>query len=169
MRDLPFLKLLPASWGRWLPSWEGKVLPLVVCVFVALLGTDAWQLRRVYDDSIEHTGIVTSNMARSIAELAEITIKTADTVVVSLVENMEAEGASPESLARIYRLMTPLATALPAIHEMGFLNERGDAIVKSRIPDPHGINYADRGYFRFHATSPDRGPFICPPVTSRGE
>ena len=167
MRDLPFLKLLPASWQQWLPSWEGKVLPLVVCVFVALFGMDAWHLWQVYDDSIEHTGIVTSNMARSMAELAETTIKTGDTVVASLVENVEAEGTGPESLARIYRLMTQLAAALPAVHEMGFLNERGDAIVKSRLPDPHGINYTDRGYFRFHATSPDRGPFIGPPVTSR--
>jgi diguanylate cyclase (GGDEF)-like protein len=167
MRHIPFLRLLPARWRIGRPSWDGKVLPLMVCVFVTLLGMDAWQLWHVYDDSIERTGIVTSNMARSIAELAEATVKTGDTLTASLVENVETEGTGPESLTRIYRLMTRLSEALPAIHEMGILNERGDAIVKSRVRGPHGINYADRGYFRFHATHPDRGPFVGAPVTSR--
>ena len=94
------------------------------------------------------------------AEQADTALKTADTIVASLVEQVEAEGTEPEARTRYYRLMTSLAAALPAIHEMGVIDEQGNAIVKSLVPDPTGLNYAERAYFKFHATHPDRGPFI---------
>ena len=50
--------------------------------------------------------------------------------------------------------MTSLAAALPAIHEMGIMDSRGNAIVKSLVPNPVGMNYAEREYFRFHAAHP---------------
>jgi hypothetical protein len=63
--------------------------------------------------------------------------------------------------------MTSLATALPAIHEMGITDGQGNAIVKSLVANPVGLNYSERGYFRFHATHPDRGPFIGARIKSK--
>ena len=92
------------------------------------------------------------------AEQADTTLKTADTIVASLVERVEAEGTGPEARTRFYRLMTSLAAALPAIHEMGITDEQGNAIVKSLKPDPTGLNYAEREYFKFHADPPGSWP-----------
>jgi diguanylate cyclase (GGDEF)-like protein len=149
------------------PSLRSGTLALIVCVCAALIGTEAWQLWRVYEANIDQTEIVTANTARSMAEQADTTIKTADTVVATLVERVEAEGTGPESRIRFYHLMTSLAAALPAIHEMGITDSRGNAIVKSLVAEPHGLNYAEREYFRFHSTHTDRGPFIGERIKSK--
>ena len=143
------------------------MLGVIACVCVALVGTELWQLQRVYDANIEQTEVVTSYTARTMAAQADTTIRTADTIIASLVERVEAEGTGPESRARLYGLMTSLATALPAIHDMGVIDSDGDAIVKSLVEKPVGLNYAERAYFRYHAAHPDRGPFVGARIKSK--
>ncbi len=152
---IPMLRLCPGTIG------------LIVCVCAALAGTEAWQLRRVYQNNIRQTDVMTSLTARSIAEQAEMMIGTADTIVASLVERVEAEGTQPVALARFYRLMTSLVTALPAFHELGITDAQGNAIVKARVTDPTGMNYADREAFRFHAAHPERSSFIGGRIKSK--
>jgi diguanylate cyclase (GGDEF)-like protein len=149
------------------PCVRNGTLGLIACVCSALVGTEVWQLWRVYEANIQQTEVVTANTARSMAEQAESTLRTADTIVASLVERFEAEGTGPEALMRFYRLMTSLASALPAIHEVGITDSQGNAIVKSLVPKPVGMNYAEREYFRYHATHADRGPFIGARIKSK--
>jgi hypothetical protein len=159
---------LPGSWLRFRsgPLHNG-IFGLIACVCAMLIGTEVWQLWQVHKTNIEQTDIVSSNTARSVAEQAETTLRTADTVVATLVAQVEAEGTGPEALTRFYRLMTSLAVALPAIHEMGIVDSQGNAIAKSLKRDPTGLNYAERGYFRYHSTHPDREPFIGARIKSK--
>lgn len=162
------------------PAWRRKTGPLphrapqarrtiglIAWVLLALCGTDAWQLWRVYEAQLRDAEVVTSNIARLVAAQADSTLRTADTIVSTLVGRVEAEGAGSEARRRLYGLMTSLAAALPAIHEMGVTDQAGNAIVKSLIPDPTGLNYADRRYFAYHRDHPDRGPFIGPSIASK--
>ena len=145
----------------------GGTLGLVAFICLMLLaaaGRDLWQ---VHANNIEQTQIATATTTRLVAEQADTTMQTADTIVASLVERVEAEGVGPEARNRLYRLMTSLAAALPAIHEMGITDRNGNAIVKSLLPDPTGLNYAERGYFKFHASHPDRGPFVGARIKSK--
>ena len=165
-------KLLSAGYGLFgvivvRPLSRSGMLGLIVCVCAALIGTEVWQLWRVYDVNFQQAEVITSNTAQAIAQQVEFTVKTADTIVASLVERVEAEGTGPEALTRFYRLMTSLSAALPAIHEMGITDNHGNAIVKSLVQNPVGMNYAEREYFRFHATHPDRGPFIGARIKSK--
>ena len=143
------------------------ILGLIVCVCATLIGTEVWQLSQVHWANIEQADIVSSNTARAMAEQAETNLQTADTVVATLVKQVEDEGTGPEALTRFYRLMTSLAVALPAIHEMGIVDSQGNAIAKSLKPNPHGLNYAEREYFHYHATHADRGPFIGARIRSK--
>ena len=145
----------------------GAMLSLIFCGCGALIGLETWQLWGVYQTNIAQTDIVSSSTARSIAEQAETTLQTADTVVSSLVDQVEADGTGPEALARFSRLMSSLAVALPAIHEMGIVDSNGNAIAKSLTKDMHGLNYAERAYFQYHSTHPDRGPFIGARIKSK--
>jgi diguanylate cyclase (GGDEF)-like protein len=149
------------------PYWRSGVLAPIGCICIILIGTEVWQLWRLHDANIQVAGVVTATSARSTAEQVYSTIKTADSIVASIVERVEAEGTGPEARTRFYRLMTSLAAALPAIHEMGITDSDGNAIVKSLVPDPTGMNYSEREYFRFHATHPDRGPFIGARIKSK--
>jgi diguanylate cyclase (GGDEF)-like protein len=143
------------------------MLGLIVCGCAMLIGTEIWRSWQVYEGNIEQTDIISSSTARSLAEQAETTLQTANTVVSSLVDQVEAEGTGPEALARLSRLMSSLAIALPAIHEMGIVDSQGNAIAKSLTRDLRGLNYAERTYFQYHATHPDRGPFIGPRIKSK--
>jgi diguanylate cyclase (GGDEF)-like protein len=140
---------------------------LIACVCAALIGTEAWQLSRVYEANIRQAGAVTAINARAMAHQADTTIKTADTIAATLVERVEAEGTGSEARSHYYGLMTSLAAALPAIHEMGIIGSDGAPFVKSLVANPIGLNYAEREYFRYHAAHPDRGPFIGPPIKSK--
>jgi diguanylate cyclase (GGDEF)-like protein len=158
----------PVNWLRLRGGTLGiGIVGLIACVCVALIGTQSWQLLQVYQNNIEQTDIVSANTARSLAEQAETTLQTADTVVATLVAQVEADGTGPEALMRFHRLMSSLAVALPAIHEMGIVDSRGDAIAKSLKRDLTGLNYAEREYFKYHSTHEDRGPFIGARIKSK--
>ncbi|WP_407158408.1 diguanylate cyclase [Bradyrhizobium sp. STM 3557] len=133
----------------------------------ALLGTEAWQMWHVRDANLRGAKIVTASLAESLSHQVDMTLKTADSVVSTLVQRVEAEGFGPDSLQRLYGLMTSLAAALPAIHEMGLIDEDGNAIVKSLLPHPVGKNYSERDYFRFLSTHDTREVFIGVPVRSK--
>jgi diguanylate cyclase (GGDEF)-like protein len=162
----------PARWRSFiaavsLPSLRSGTIGLIALVCASLLGSEVWQLWRVYEGNIQQTEVANANIARSMATQADAAITTADTIVATLVEQVEAEGTGPEARTRLYALMTSLAAALPAIHEMGIMDSRGTAIVKSLVKDPSGLNYAEREYFRYHATHPERGPFIGARIKSK--
>jgi diguanylate cyclase (GGDEF)-like protein len=161
-----------ARWRGWiatvsLPSLRTGTIGLIALVCASLLGSEVWQLWRVHEGNIQQAEVANANTARSMAAQADATMRTADTIVATLVERVEAEGIGPEARKRLYALMTSLAAALPAIHEMGIMDSHGSAIVKSLVADPHGLNYAEREYFRYHATHPDRGPFIGARIKSK--
>ena len=166
------MRQLVARCGRFfcivpLPSLRNGTIGLIAVVCVSLLGSEVWQLWRVYQDNIQQTEVANANTARSMAAQADAAIKTADTIVASLVERVEAEGTGPDARIRFYRLITSLAAALPAIHEMGIMDSNGDAIIKSLVPNPAGLNYAEREYFRYHATHADRGAYIGARIKSK--
>jgi diguanylate cyclase (GGDEF)-like protein len=67
----------------------------------------------------------------------------------------------------LYPLMISLATALPAIHEMGITDKDGTALVKSLVPHPIGMNYRERDYFQFHQTHNNNDLYIGVLVRSK--
>lgn len=149
------------------PSWLSWTIVFALCLSAALVGTEAWQMWHVRDANLRGAKIVTASLAESLSHQIDTTLKTADTVVSSLAKRVEAEGRSPESLQRLHGLMTSLAAALPAIHEMGLLDKNGDAMVKSLVLHPKNINYSERDYFRFLSTRDTQDIFIGLPVKSK--
>ena len=143
------------------------MLSLLACIFVMLLVTEGLQQWRVYQTNMEQSDIATASTARSLAEQVSATIKTADTIAATLVQRVQADGMGPESRLRLYGLMTSLAAALPAIHEMGITDKDGNAVVKSLVADPHNLNYAERAYFQYHAAHRDASAFVGARIKSK--
>jgi diguanylate cyclase (GGDEF)-like protein len=156
------------SKATFLPSpWLSWIIALAICFSAALIGIEAWQLWQVHDTSLRHAKVVTASLAQSVSQQVEATLKTAETVVASLVQRVEADGTSPESLRRLYELMTTLAAALPAIHEMGIQDKYGNVIAKSHMMQPVGVNYRERDYFRYLSTHQGDKAFVGVPVKSK--
>jgi diguanylate cyclase (GGDEF)-like protein len=152
--------LLRSSWLSW-------TIAFAICLSMALVGIEAWQMWHVREASLRSANIVTASLTESLSQQIETTLKTADTVVATLVQRVEVEGVNPETLQSLYGLMTSLASALPAIHEMGLTDKDGNAIVKSLVPHPVGMNYRERDYFRFLSSHDTRDVFIGQPVKSK--
>jgi diguanylate cyclase (GGDEF)-like protein len=148
-------------------SWLSWTIAFALCLSAALVGIEAWQMWHVREANLRSAKIVTASLAESLSQQIDTTLKTADTVVSSLVQRVEIEGVTPETLQRLYGLMTSLAAALPAIHEMGLTDKDGNAIVKSLVPHPVGMNYRERDYFRFLSTHDTHDAFIGVPVKSK--
>jgi diguanylate cyclase (GGDEF)-like protein len=148
-------------------SWLSWTIALAFCFSAALVGIESWQLWEVRETSLAHAKVVTGSLAQSVSQQVETTLKTAETIVSSLVQRVETDGTNPESLRRLYQLMTSLAAALPAIHEMGIQDKNGDVIVKSHVMQPIGINYRERDYFRYLSTHEGDALFVGVPVKSK--
>jgi diguanylate cyclase (GGDEF)-like protein len=148
-------------------SWLSSTIAFALCLSAALVGIEAWQIWHVREATLRNANIVTASLAESLSLQIETTLKTADTVVATLVQQVEVEGMNPETLQRLSGLMTSLASALPAIHEMGLTDKDGNAIVKSLVPHPVGLNYRERDYFRFLSSHDTRDVFIGQPVKSK--
>ncbi|MBI3710083.1 MAG: PAS domain S-box protein [Proteobacteria bacterium] len=117
-------------------------------------------------DAVRHGVENTENLVRAIAQHAEDTVRTTDAVLVGLVDRVEVDGTKPESLARLRMLLKTHAAMLPQLGSVGVLDENGAAIVTS-LPTNVTLSYADRDYFQFHRTHPDRGVRIGTPVRSK--
>jgi diguanylate cyclase (GGDEF)-like protein len=152
--------LLRSSWLSW-------TIAFALCLSAALVGIETWQMWHVREASLRSAHVVTATLAESLSQQIETTLRTADTVVATLVQRVEVEGVNPETLQRLYGLMTSLASALPAIHEMGLTDKDGNAIVKSLVPQPVGMNYRERDYFRFLSSHDTSDVFIGQPVRSK--
>jgi diguanylate cyclase (GGDEF)-like protein len=134
---------------------------------VTVVGVEFWQISHMREATLRNASASTTALAQAIALQVDNAFKTADTVVASIGERIEVDGIAPAAQDRLYGLMTSLAKALPAIHEMGIQDRDGNAIVKSRIRRPTGVNYRDRDYFRYLSSHPTRDLFIGQPVRSR--
>src|SRR6202051_597263 len=88
-------KTIPAlprsSWLRW-------TIAFALCLSAALVGIEAWQMWHVREASLRSAKIVTASLAESLSQQTDMTLKTADTVVASLVQRVEVEGVNPESV-----------------------------------------------------------------------
>ena len=156
---------MPGTFAR--APWLAWTVAFALCLSVAVVGIETWQMWQVREASLRSAKFVTASLAESIAQQAETTLATADTVVATLVQQAEVGGTEPESLQRLYLVMTSLAAALPAIHEMGLTDQDGNAIVKSLVAHPAGLNYRERDYFRYLSSHDTRDAFIGSPVRSK--
>lgn len=134
---------------------------------VALISVEVWQLWRSRDATLRNTKAIATSLAESLSRQTETMLRTGDAILATLVQRVESEGVTPESRKRQYELMTSLASALPAIHEMGLTDKDGNALVKSLVPDPVGMNYRERDYFRVLSARDSRSVFIGAPVRSK--
>ena len=65
-------------------SWLSWTLVFAVGVSVALVGIEAWQIWQVRESTLRDAKFVTASLVQSVSQEVETTLKTADTVVGSL-------------------------------------------------------------------------------------
>jgi diguanylate cyclase (GGDEF)-like protein len=147
------------------PIMAGAVaFVLLVCIsLMAVEGWSRWNARAV---QLQEKVISTSNMARALAEHAESSIKAADTVLVGLVERLEADGWNAAFLDRMHKFLAMRVAELPLLHGLFVFAEDGRQVINSQHTRVNNVNGAAREYFIYHRDHPDRGPHVGPPLRS---
>ncbi len=111
--------------------------------------------------------VVAANLARSLAQHAEDTVKQADTVLVGLIERLETDGTGAAQLDRLHHLLVTQVAELPKLHGLFVYDEHGRWLVNSQPTLNRSANNSDREYFIHHRNNSDDYPFIGRPVQSR--
>ncbi|HWW04408.1 diguanylate cyclase [Collimonas sp.] len=151
-----------------------KALPItflatifVALVCVSLMTVEVWRSWNAHDVELHDTEIDTSNLARALSQHADDTIKEADTVLVGVIERLEVEGTGGASLERLHKLLIQHIAELPQLNDLSIYDENGLWLVNARSGPIPVVNNADRQYFQYHRSHPERGPYIGPPIRSR--
>jgi len=137
---------------------------LVCLSILALHIYFSWTFR---SKDVEDAQIATANLSSALAAHAEATITSVDSVLFGMVQRLEVEGNTPESLARLYPLLASYVKELPQLQGLFVYDENGKWLVNSMDDSPWRLNNADREYFIFHKTHSDRNAHIGLPVRSR--
>jgi diguanylate cyclase (GGDEF)-like protein len=124
----------------------------------------SWSL---HNKDLDDAQVATANLARALTEHAEATFTSADSVLFGIVQRLEVDGMGRESLAHLYPLLASYVKELPELQGLFIYDHTGKWLVNSLDDSPWLLNNADREYFIFHMTHPDREAHIAPPIRSR--
>ena len=148
-------------------SAQLRAIAFLTLVCLSLIGMEAWSIWTARQVQIQEATTATSNMTRSLAQHAHDTVRTADSILLGLVERVEQDGTSALALMRLHRLLQARAAQLPLINGILVYDATGRWIATSLATLPPNVNNADREYFQYHKANPARGAHIGPPVKSR--
>jgi PAS domain S-box-containing protein len=161
--DLPPLSSPPQSRNR---SIIARAVAFVVLVCISLIAVEGWSRWNARAVQLREKRIATSNMARALAQHAENSIKAADTVLIGIVERLEAADTDAAAVDRMKKLLVLHVAELPLLHGLFVFGEDGRQIVKSQPTPADNVNGAVREYFVYHRDHPGRAPHIGLPVRS---
>ncbi|MDB5990165.1 MAG: diguanylate cyclase [Herbaspirillum sp.] len=162
---MPTAKPYSASLSKSRVTMAATLFVLLVCLILAAI--TAWSAWNAHEVQLHELETATQNMARSLSQHADDAFKKADTALLGLTERIAIDGASPQALERLHKLMVMRVAELPELHALFIIDKEGRPVVNSRdIFDPERNN-AGREYFIFHKTHPDLGPYIGVPVRIR--
>lgn len=143
-----------------------RALAFVVIVCASLIAIDAWRTWATYM-LVQQAAIDDSaNMAKSLAQEANDTIKEADTALLNIVERVETDGTQGAEGQRLQRQLKNLLSELPQLNNLLVFDDHGRYLVAAQAI-PIQLNIEDREYFIFHRTHADRGPHVGIPIVSR--
>ena len=141
------------------------IFVILVCLSLVLM--DGWRSWTARTTQLHEMGVATSNMAQSVAQHADDTIKAADTALLGLVERVEIDGTSPAALNRLHDLLVKRVAELPQLDGLFVYDETGRWLVNARPTMLSNVNNADRDYFLYHRSHADTQPYIGLPIQSR--
>src|SRR5579864_2447682 len=143
-------------------SLSAATRAFIAFVALVLIGMQTAYVVTQHSRALDAGAVTTTNLALSIAQHAEDSIRTADAVLVGLVERAEVDGTGPAQRDRLHRLFVQQVATLPELRGLSYIDENGDLTIDN-LP-PITLNLSDREYFEFHRSHTDRGPHLGRPI-----
>jgi len=126
------------------------VLPIILFVFLAV--ANYRETAQVADERLERTVNILQEHALKVFETIERTISETNEIVRGM---SDAEIVADE--ARLHARLNRLVRTMPQFKSLWVFGPDGSALVNSlAFPQPSGLNFADRDYFRAHHGSDEQ-------------
>ncbi|WP_434141180.1 sensor domain-containing diguanylate cyclase [Pseudomonas luteola] len=142
-------------------------LAFVCLVIFALTAMECWQVWSGYRQALLEAETSTSNLARSVAQHAEDSIKEIDTLTIGAQERLEWDGLGNIQTERLRALFKRQVAGIPQLHGLFVYDKEGKWLVTDKDVVPEGANNSDREYFIYHQNHTSSEHRIGPVVKSR--
>jgi diguanylate cyclase (GGDEF)-like protein/PAS domain S-box-containing protein len=141
-----------------------RAAAFVALVCVAILGVSGWREWTARDIVLKTAEVKLSNLARSLTQHAEDSLDLMDTSILGAVGRLEADGAGPEMLSKLEKVLVARKASLKRIYGIVISDENGNWVASS---GGGGSSVLDRDFFHHHMESPAHDVFIGQPIRSR--
>lgn len=158
----PHISLLRAA-RKPAARFAALVIAGVSLLIIGLQASETWRGREL---RLREAETATANMAHALSAQGETAIRVTDTVLASVVTQVEREGWSGTSGERLGKYLRDIVGEIEELHGLLVYDADGNWVVNS-LDRPMTGNNADREYFRFHKANTTRGAHVGPPVLSR--
>ncbi|MCW6506629.1 PAS domain S-box protein [Lichenifustis flavocetrariae] len=148
---------------KTLPSWPlGLSAAVALLAAVIILGVGGWQIHRTREAILRDAEQNLQSLCRSLAQHAGRTIEAVDLALVEAVDRAEDPLGSPGSADYLKRR----AEMLGQVRNLVQTDAEGVWINDSDAPH-RPVDSADRVYFQWHQTHPDRALHVDQPIVGR--
>jgi diguanylate cyclase len=145
----------------------GLMLAFMVLVIATFTAVEGWRAWRDYRHAYATAHNSVTNLARAVSQHADDAVRQIDIVTGTLRERVEGDGLDHLDIPRLHALMAAQSQVMPQLHGLFLYGPDGQWIVTDKDVIPETANNADRDYFIYHRTVPDRAVRIGEVVKSR--
>jgi diguanylate cyclase (GGDEF)-like protein len=141
-----------------------RLAVVMILAGLALVSADLVGIWSARQDQKANAWSESENLAASLADQTASVLQMMESVMSGIRDQVETDGTTPASLARLGRMLATATHALPMLHGILVLDARGHLLVRPQNGLVPTLDFTTRAYFIHHRTSADRGAFVGWPV-----
>jgi hypothetical protein len=141
-----------------------RLAVVMILAGFAMVAADVVGIWSTRQDAIANAWSESANLAGSLADQTAGVLQMMETVMGGIRDQVETDGTTPPSLARLGRMLSTASNALPMLHGLVVLDARGHVLVGPEGGMVHSFNFSNCACFTYHRHSPDRSAYIGSPV-----
>ena len=145
-----------ATWG---------IVGFIAAACAVLIGLETSRIVSQRSEVLTDSRKETANLTSSLIQHAELTFRTADAILIGVVERLEHETLDAEVRQRLKAWFAQELRQSSQFVGFAIIDSNGMMIVTSTGKEPS--NFSDREYFNYHRTHDDRDLRIGAPVPGR--
>ena len=168
---------MKTSAGHILLSWLKKPLQsaagnrlsqigiaFIIVLSVALIGDQVRTALKERANAVAEANLRLRNLAQAVAAHADSALSLADITGAGIALQLEHDGTTPASLLRLQRLARAELAGQPVLSNLVIIDEAGSRLMSTTAGATSKGQYADRDYFIFHRSNPDRSARVGHPI-----
>jgi len=158
-----------------LRQWAGRrfalrlgIIPLVLLFCAILIALDVTYIWRLRARDLDEARKETTNLAQSLGQHAEDTMRTADLTLIGAAQRLDIDGTGPDTLEKLRQIIMARLAAFHALASFVVADAEGKCLIIDLPAIPANCSLAGAADYEFHRTHEDQGPHLSAPERAIG-